>query len=37
MARLSKNPRNYLSVMKLLWRSAIERSRKTKQGRPGSA
>lgn len=37
MARLSKNPRNYISVMKLLWRSAIERSRKTKQGRPGSA
>lgn len=33
MARLSKNPRNYVSVMKILWRIAIDRSRKKKQGR----
>lgn len=33
MARLSKNPRNYISVLKILWRNAIDRSRKTKQGR----
>ena len=32
MARLSKNPRNYISVLKILWRNAINRSRKTKQG-----
>ena len=33
MARLSKNPRSYVSVLTILWRNAIERSRKAKQGR----
>jgi transcriptional regulator GlxA family with amidase domain len=33
MARLAKNPRDYISVPKILWRRAIDRSRKVKQGR----
>ena len=28
MVRLSNNPRNYIAVLKLLWRNAIDRSRK---------
>jgi transcriptional regulator GlxA family with amidase domain len=32
MARLAKNPRDYVSVPKILWRRAIDRSRKVKQG-----
>ena len=26
MARLSRNPRNYVSALKILWRTAIDRS-----------
>jgi transcriptional regulator GlxA family with amidase domain len=33
MARLAKNPRDYISVPKILWRRAIDRSRKAKQSR----
>ncbi len=33
MSRLSRNPRDYVSVLKILWRTAIERSRNVKQGR----
>jgi transcriptional regulator GlxA family with amidase domain len=33
MTRLSKNPRSYVSTAKILWRIAIDRSRKAKQGR----
>jgi hypothetical protein len=27
------DPRNYISVLKILWRNAIDRSRNIKQGR----